>query len=214
MYRLLTGRLPFDASTQAALTYAILNTEPPRPATLRPDLPRAPRRSRDEGDGEGPGRALPVVARVRQGPLARHSPACAWPATSVSESEKLHQAARLAVLRGVQRRRAVGSWCASARGRRSARRPSLIREGETGRQLLLPDRGRGRTSRSPASPSPPSSPGAASARSLFFADKAQRRTTTVTAREPDHRDGSARPKPCAPPPTRCSRRSPRPACAC
>jgi serine/threonine protein kinase len=39
MYRLLTGRLPFTASTQAALTYAILNTEPQRPAKLRPELP-------------------------------------------------------------------------------------------------------------------------------------------------------------------------------
>jgi len=39
MYRLLTGRLPFVASTQAALMYAILNTDPPRPATLRPELP-------------------------------------------------------------------------------------------------------------------------------------------------------------------------------
>jgi serine/threonine protein kinase len=39
MYRLLTGRLPFDASSQAGLTYAILNTEPARPMTLRPDLP-------------------------------------------------------------------------------------------------------------------------------------------------------------------------------
>src|SRR5467141_5159044 len=39
MYRLLTGRLPYQASTQAALTYAILNVVPPSPATLRPDLP-------------------------------------------------------------------------------------------------------------------------------------------------------------------------------
>ena len=39
MYRLLTGRLPFTASTQAALTYAILNTEAQRPAKLRPELP-------------------------------------------------------------------------------------------------------------------------------------------------------------------------------
>jgi serine/threonine protein kinase len=39
MYRLLTGRLPFAAATQAALTYAILNTEPPRPAQLRADVP-------------------------------------------------------------------------------------------------------------------------------------------------------------------------------
>jgi len=39
MYRLLTGRLPFQASTQAGLTYAILNTEPMRPSALRADLP-------------------------------------------------------------------------------------------------------------------------------------------------------------------------------
>lgn len=39
MYRLLTGRLPYQASTQAALTYAILNTPPVRPAMLRPELP-------------------------------------------------------------------------------------------------------------------------------------------------------------------------------
>jgi serine/threonine protein kinase len=39
MYRLLTGRLPYEASTQAGLTYAILNATAPSPATLRPDLP-------------------------------------------------------------------------------------------------------------------------------------------------------------------------------
>src|SRR5204862_6294356 len=39
MYRLLTGRLPFQGSSHAGLAYAILNAEPPRPATLRPELP-------------------------------------------------------------------------------------------------------------------------------------------------------------------------------
>ncbi len=39
MYRLLTGRLPYQAATQAALAYAILNTPPVPPSTLRPDLP-------------------------------------------------------------------------------------------------------------------------------------------------------------------------------
>jgi len=39
MYRLLTGRLPYQATTQAALTYAILNTVPVRPSMLRPELP-------------------------------------------------------------------------------------------------------------------------------------------------------------------------------
>jgi serine/threonine protein kinase len=39
MYRLLTGRLPYEAPSQAGLTHAILNTPPVRPAMLRPDLP-------------------------------------------------------------------------------------------------------------------------------------------------------------------------------
>jgi serine/threonine protein kinase len=39
MYRLLTGRLPYEANSQAGLAYAILNTTPPQPAALRPDLP-------------------------------------------------------------------------------------------------------------------------------------------------------------------------------
>ena len=40
MYRLLTGRLPYEgATTQAGLTYAIQNTPPVPVLTLRPDLP-------------------------------------------------------------------------------------------------------------------------------------------------------------------------------
>jgi eukaryotic-like serine/threonine-protein kinase len=39
MYRLLTGRLPYEANSQIGLTHAILNMPPPRPITLRPDLP-------------------------------------------------------------------------------------------------------------------------------------------------------------------------------
>jgi len=38
-YRLLTGRLPYEANSQVGLTHAILNTPAPRPTTLRPDLP-------------------------------------------------------------------------------------------------------------------------------------------------------------------------------
>jgi len=39
MFRLLTGRLPFEASSYAALTHAVLNVPPPTPSTLRPALP-------------------------------------------------------------------------------------------------------------------------------------------------------------------------------
>ncbi len=39
MYKLLTGRLPFNASNQLSLTYEILNVVPPPPSQLRPELP-------------------------------------------------------------------------------------------------------------------------------------------------------------------------------
>jgi hypothetical protein len=39
MFRLLTGRLPYEAGSHVALAYAILNTPPPRPSKFRLDLP-------------------------------------------------------------------------------------------------------------------------------------------------------------------------------
>lgn len=39
MYQLLTGRLPFSASSHASLMYQIVNHDPPTPRTLRRDLP-------------------------------------------------------------------------------------------------------------------------------------------------------------------------------
>jgi serine/threonine protein kinase len=40
MFRLLTGRLPYEAGSHVALTYAILHQAPPRPSSFRPDLPQ------------------------------------------------------------------------------------------------------------------------------------------------------------------------------
>jgi len=39
MFRLLTGRLPYEAGSHVALTYAILNAPPPKPSSFRPELP-------------------------------------------------------------------------------------------------------------------------------------------------------------------------------
>ena len=39
MYKMLTGRLPFNASNQLSLTYEILNVAPPPPSQVRPELP-------------------------------------------------------------------------------------------------------------------------------------------------------------------------------
>ena len=39
MYRLLTGKLPFDAGNNFSMIYHILNIEPPPPSTFRPETP-------------------------------------------------------------------------------------------------------------------------------------------------------------------------------
>ena len=39
MYKLLTGRLPFDARNNYSMIYQIMNIEPPPPSTFRPEIP-------------------------------------------------------------------------------------------------------------------------------------------------------------------------------
>jgi serine/threonine protein kinase len=39
MYRMLTGKLPFDAGNKYSLIYQIMNVEPPPPSTFRPETP-------------------------------------------------------------------------------------------------------------------------------------------------------------------------------
>lgn len=41
MYKLLTGRLPFDARNNYSMIYQIMNIEPPPPSTFRPEIPHA-----------------------------------------------------------------------------------------------------------------------------------------------------------------------------
>ena len=41
MYKLLTGRLPFDARNNYSMIYQIMNIEPPPPSTFRPEIPPA-----------------------------------------------------------------------------------------------------------------------------------------------------------------------------
>jgi serine/threonine protein kinase len=41
MYKLLTGKLPFDARNNYSMIYQIMNIEPPPPSTFRPEIPHA-----------------------------------------------------------------------------------------------------------------------------------------------------------------------------
>ena len=39
MYKLLTGKLPFDASNNVSMIYHIINIDPPPPSSFRPETP-------------------------------------------------------------------------------------------------------------------------------------------------------------------------------
>jgi serine/threonine protein kinase len=181
MYRLLTGRLPFMASTQAALMYAILNTEPPRPAKLRPELP---------------GLLDAVVMKALEKDLSARYPS--WlefgkdlsqafaslrqTGATVSDSErftKLRDFPFFADFNDVALWELVriGAW------KTVGPNTSLIREGETGDNFYFLSEGEVDISLSGKSLATVKA-GRCFGEMLYFADKAQRRTTTVTARGP------------------------------
>jgi serine/threonine protein kinase len=179
MYRLLTGRLPFQASTQESLFYAILNTEPPRPATLRPELPAL----LDQ-----------IVAKaIHRDPAQRYSTwldfgkdlsqafgALRLIGASLSDSEKFNELRQSPFLRGmgdvalweVVR---IGSW------RKIPAGTVIIREGEQGESFYLLIAGEVDVTLAGAHLNI-IRPGGCFGEILYFADSADRRTTTITSR--------------------------------
>ena len=179
MYRLLTGRLPFSASTQAALTYAILNTEPQRPAKLRPELP---------------GLLDAVVMKaIEKDPAARYA---SWldfgrdlsqafaslrlSSGTVSDSEKFNKLREsrffedfndVALWELVR----IGAWKTMSAG------TVVIREGEVGDALYFLAEGEVEVSLS-GKPLAMVQAGRCFGEMLYFAEQGQRRSTTVSAR--------------------------------
>jgi len=177
MYRLLTGRLPYQASTQAALTYAILNVVPPRPATLRPDLP--------------PLLDQIVIRAINKDPRERYR---SWldfgkdlsqafvslrlAGESVSESEKFNKLREFPFFEdfndvALWEMVRIGSW------KTVAAATPLIREGEEGDSFYLLVDGEVKVTLS-GKPLATLKPGACFGEILYFTERVQRRTTTVT----------------------------------
>jgi len=177
MYRLLTGRLPYQASTQAALTYAILNTVPPCPATLRPDLP--------------PLLDQIVMKAINKDPKERYK---SWldfgkdlsqafvslrlAGESISESEKFNKLREFPFFEdfndvALWEMVRIGSWKTVAAG------TPLIREGEEGDSFYLLVDGEVKVTLS-GKPLASLKPGACFGEILYFTERVQRRTTTVT----------------------------------
>lgn len=179
MYRLLTGRLPFSASTQAALVYAILNTEAQRPAKLRPELP---------------GMLDAVVMKaIEKDPAARYASwlefgrdlsqafaALRLTSGAISDSEKFNRLRDspffedfndVALWELVR----IGTWKAIAAG------TPVVREGEVGGALYFLAEGEADVTLSGKRLAVVKA-GRCFGEMLYFAGPGQRRSTTVTAR--------------------------------
>jgi len=178
MYRLLTGRLPFQAATQESLIYAILNTEPPRPATLRPELPELLDQI--------------VMTAMRKDPAQRYRSwldfgkdlsqafgALRLVGASMSDSEKFSELRQMPFFQGmgdvalweVVR---TGSWKKIPAG------TVIIREGDHGDSFYMLIAGEVSVTLSGARLNT-IKPGGCFGEILYFTDRIERRTTTITA---------------------------------
>jgi len=180
MFRLLTGRLPYEAGSHVALTYAILNTPPPKPSSLRPDLPPL----LDEI----------VMKAIEKSPSQRYR---SWlefgkditrafmslrpgPGVTTSDSEKFGKLRDMAFFKDfgevelweVVR---VGAWQTIDPG------TVLMREGEAGDSFYILVEGEVEVTLL-SKPLAVLTPGASFGEMLYFADNVERRTTTVAAR--------------------------------
>jgi serine/threonine protein kinase len=179
MFRLLTGRLPYEAGSHVALTYAILNTPPPRPSSFRPDLPPL----LDEI----------VMKAIQKDPAARYR---SWldfgkdvtrafmslrqADSAASDSEKFGKLRELAFFKDfgevelweVVR---VATWQSIEAG------TALMRENEQGDSFYLLVDGEVEVTLL-GKPLALLKPGGCFGEILYFADSVERRTTTVTAR--------------------------------
>jgi len=181
MYRLLTGRLPFSASTQPALTYAILNTEAQRPAKLRPGLP-------------GLLDAI-VMKAMEKNPAARYQ---SWldfgkdlsqafaslrlAGATVSDSEKFTKLRDFAFFADFND---VALWelIRIATWKSIGPQTVLIREGETGDNFYFLVEGEVDVTLFSKLLATVKA-GRCFGELLYFAERSQRRTSTVTARTP------------------------------
>jgi eukaryotic-like serine/threonine-protein kinase len=179
MYRLLTGRLPFRASTQAGLCYAILNTVPTRPVTLRPELPLLLDAIVMNAMSKEPAERYQSWLEFGKD-LSQAFVSLRLVGDSISDSERFNK------LRGfpffedfndvaLWELVRIGAWKAIPAG------TTLIREGEEGDDFyFLAD---GEVDVSLAGKNIASvPPGGCFGEILYFSDRIHRRTTTITAR--------------------------------
>ena len=178
MYRLLTGRLPYEATTQAALAYAIMNSQPAAPTTLRPDLPPLLDRIVRSAIAKDPAERYRSWLDFGKD-LSQAFTALRLVGASVSDSEKFNELRNMAffedlgdvALWEVVR---IGTWKTLPAG------SVIIREGEEGDNCYLLVKGELRVTLE-GKELACIQPGGCFGEMVYFAKAKTRRTTTVTA---------------------------------
>jgi serine/threonine protein kinase len=181
MYQLLCGRLPFNATSAAALMYQIVNHEPPRLRTLRPDLP--------EAFEAIVSRAMQKDLRVRYqswiefgkdlAGLVRHLEA---PREGLSDTRKFHALKNLSFFRDF-RELEIWESLRLAIWQRLPEDTVIIEEGERGDALYILVEGALEVTRR-GIPLATLAPGDLFGEMLYFADDMVERSTTIRATEP------------------------------
>jgi serine/threonine protein kinase len=181
MYRLLTGRLPFTVSTQAALTYAILNAEPQRPAKLRPELPGLLDAVVMKAMEKDPAARYPSWLEFGKD-LGQAFASLRLVGGTLSDSEKFTTLRDLPFFADFND---VALWELIRIGTWKSVPPQqvLIREGEAGDCFYLLVEGEVDVTLS-GKPLATVKAGRCFGEMLYFAEQSQRRTTTVAARGP------------------------------
>jgi eukaryotic-like serine/threonine-protein kinase len=181
LYKLLTGRLPYNASNQLSLTYEILNVNPPAPSAFRPELPHL----LDEICLKAMGKTLEAryASWIDFGKdLSKAFSALRLLGASLSDSEKYTELRAMAffadfddvVLWEALR---IGTW------QEMAANTVLIKEGEIGDSIFMLIKGEVAVTLE-GQPLATLKQGGCFGEMLYFRDHASQRTTTITAVTP------------------------------
>lgn len=180
-YHLLTGRLPFTASSYASLIYQIINVEPPPLRQHRPDLP--------DGFQEIVSRAMQKDTTVRYqswldfgADLAVLVRDLRMAGEELTDTRKFHALRNLPFFQGF---REIEAWevLSAARWHRMPAGAVLIREGAPGDALYVLVEGQAAVSRA-GTPLATLGAGDCFGEMLYFSERISARSTTIVATKP------------------------------
>ena len=179
MYKMLTGRLPFNASNQLSLTYEILNVDPTPPSQLRPELPPLLDEICLKAMQKKPGNRYPTWIDFGKD-LSKAFVALRLAGESISDSAKFNELRTLAFLEDFDdvtlwEALRISAWRTIPAG------TVIIREGDPGQSFYLLIEGEVDVSLHKKSIATIQR-GNCFGELLYFTDKVAHRTTTITSR--------------------------------